>query len=45
MTNLGAELLNAGAQRQLPKLDEKLYLELFTQLQPRTGARRAPRAR
>jgi type II secretory pathway predicted ATPase ExeA len=45
MTNLGAELLSAGAQRKLPKLDEKLYLDLFNQTQPSTGARRAPRAR
>ena len=45
LTNLAAELLSAGAQRKLPKLDEKLYLDLFTQTQPSTGARRAPRAR
>jgi type II secretory pathway predicted ATPase ExeA len=45
LTNLAAELLSAGAQRKLPKLDEKLYLELFTQTQPSTGARRAQRAR
>jgi general secretion pathway protein A len=45
LTNLAAELLAAGAQRKLPKLDEKLYLELFTQTQQSTGARRAPRVR
>jgi general secretion pathway protein A len=45
LTNLAAELLSAGAQRKLPKLDEKLYLDLFTQTQPSTGARRAQRAR
>jgi len=45
LTNLAAELLSAGAQRQLPKLDEKLYLEVFNQTQPSTGARRAARAR
>ena len=45
MTNLCAELLAAGAQRKLPKLDEKLYLEVFAQTQPSTAVRRAPRAR
>jgi general secretion pathway protein A len=45
LTNLAAELLSAGAQRKLPRLDEKLYLDLFTQTQPSTGARRAQRAR
>lgn len=45
LVNLAAELLSAGAQRQLPKLDEKLYLDVFTQTQPSTGARRAPRPR
>ena len=45
LTNLAAELLSAGAQRKLSKLDEELYLEVFTQTQPSTGARRAPRAR
>ena len=45
LTNLAAELLSAGAQRKLPKLDEKLYLELFNQTQPGAGARRASRAR
>ncbi len=45
MTNLGAELLSAGAQRKLPKLDEKLYLEVFAPTQPSTGARRSPRVR
>jgi general secretion pathway protein A len=30
LTTMGAELLAAAAQRELPHLDEKLYLELFT---------------
>ncbi len=29
LANLGAELLAVAAQRELPQLDEKLYLELF----------------
>lgn len=45
LTNLAAELLSAGAQRKLPKLDEKLYLEVFAPTQPSTGARRSARAR
>jgi len=45
LMNLCAELLSAGAQRKLPKLDEKLYLEVFAQTQPSTAARRTPRAR
>lgn len=44
LTNLAAELLSAGAQRKLPRLDEKLYLDLFNPMQPST-ARRAARAR
>lgn len=31
MTTLAAELLAAAAQRNLPQLDEKLYLEIFAQ--------------
>ena len=40
LANLGAELLAVAAQRELPQLDEKLYLELFAA--PR---RTAPRRR
>jgi type II secretory pathway predicted ATPase ExeA len=31
LTTLAAELLAAGAQRDLPQLDEKLYLDIFAQ--------------
>jgi general secretion pathway protein A len=37
LTSMAAELLAAAAQRELPHLDEKLYLELFTP--PRTASR------
>ena len=41
---LAAELLAAAAQRELPQLDEKLYLEVFSQ--PAAPApRRAPARR
>ena len=44
LTTMGAELLAAAAQRELPNLDEKLYLEVFAASQAptrsRTGARR-----
>lgn len=44
LTTMAAELLAAAAQRELPQLDEKLYLEVFGQPQAatarRTGARR-----
>lgn len=41
MMNLGDELLAAAAERELPRLDEKLYLEFFAApVQPRTGAKR-----
>jgi len=30
MNNIAAELLDAGAERELPSLDEKLFLEIFT---------------
>ena len=44
LTTLAAELLSAAAQRELPQLDEKLYLEVFAQ--PATPApRRAPARR
>ena len=31
LTTLAAELLTAAAQRDLPQLDEKLYLDVFAQ--------------
>ena len=41
---MAAELLGAAAQRDLPKLDEKLYLEVFAQPDS-APKRRAPPAR
>ena len=38
LTTMAAELLAAAAQRDLPQLDEKLYLEVFAQ--PETPAPR-----
>lgn len=44
LTTMAAELLAAAAQRELPQLDEKLYLEVFGQ--PRAAsARRTPSRR
>ena len=44
LTTMAAELLAAAAQRELPQLDEKLYLEVFAQ--PEVPApRRAPARR
>jgi hypothetical protein len=40
LTTLAAELLAAAAQRELPQLDEKLYLEVFAQPE-RPAPRRA----
>jgi type II secretory pathway predicted ATPase ExeA len=41
MMNLGDELLAAGAERDLPRLDEKLFLDLFAPPAPgRTGGKR-----
>jgi general secretion pathway protein A len=44
LTTMAAELLAAAAQRELPNLDEKLYLEVFAQPEAaaprRTAARR-----
>jgi hypothetical protein len=37
---MGAELLAAAAQRELPQLDEKLYLELFTPPRAASKSRR-----
>ena len=44
LTTLAAELLAAAAQRELPQLDEKLYLEVFGQPQT-SNPRRAPARR
>ena len=43
MTTLGAELLAAGTQRELPVLDEKLYLEIFAQPNVSSARRAAPK--
>jgi general secretion pathway protein A len=45
LTNLAAQLLATGAQRELPQLDEKLYFEVFAQPTTAPAARRAGRAR
>jgi general secretion pathway protein A len=44
LTTMGAELLSAAAQRELPQLDEKLYLEAFAQPDAPTP-RRSPARR
>lgn len=43
LTTMAAELLTAAAQRDLPLLDEKLYLEVFAQ--PNTPTQRRPAAK
>jgi type II secretory pathway predicted ATPase ExeA len=43
LTTMAAELLAAAAQRELPHLDEKLYLEVFAQ--PEAPTPRRPAAR
>lgn len=41
MMNLGDELLAAAAERELPRLDEKLFLDVFAApVQPRTASKR-----
>jgi general secretion pathway protein A len=40
LTTMAAELLAAAAQRELPQLDEKLYLELFTPPRAASKSRR-----
>ena len=40
VTTMAAELLAAAAQRELPHLDEKLYLELFAAPRPGKHGRR-----
>jgi len=42
LTTMAADLLAAAAQRELPQLDEKLYLELF--VQPRSTPKPRPPA-
>ncbi len=42
MTTLAAELLAAAAQRELPVLDEKLYMEIFAQPVSNTARRASP---
>ena len=41
LTTLAAELLAVAAQRELPQLDEKLYLEVFAQPEPAAPRRSA----
>lgn len=43
LTTMAAELLAAAAQRDLPQLDEKLYLEVFAQPEAPAPRRTAPR--
>jgi general secretion pathway protein A len=43
LTTMAAELLAAAAQRDLPQLDEKLYLEVFAQPEAPTPRRTARR--
>lgn len=43
LTTMAAELLAAAAQRELPQLDEKLYLEVFGQPHAATARRTAQR--
>ncbi|XXG29915.1 MAG: hypothetical protein WJ306_07530 [Ferrovum myxofaciens] len=46
LTNLAAQLLAVAAQRQLPVLDDKLYLEVFASPNSTThSTRRNSRAR
>jgi general secretion pathway protein A len=43
LTTMAAELLSAASQRDLPQLDEKLYLEVFAQTEVATPRRSATR--
>ena len=46
MTNMAAQLLAVAAQRELPSLDDKLYLEVFAPPGANTAtARLTPRSR
>ena len=41
MMNLADELLTVAAERDLPRIDEKLYLEVFAPpVVPRSGGKR-----
>lgn len=42
LTTMAAELLAAAAQRDLPLLDEKLYMDVFAQPAQPTQRRNAP---
>ncbi len=42
LATMAAELLAVAAQRELPKLDEKLYLEVFAPPESSTARRKAP---
>jgi hypothetical protein len=42
LTTMATELLAAAAQRDLPVLDEKLYMDLFAQPTQPTQRRNAP---
>ena len=42
LTTMAAELLAVGAQRELPQLDEKLYLDVFAQPDSAPKRRVAP---
>jgi general secretion pathway protein A len=42
LTTMAAELLAAAAQRDLPVLDEKLYMDIFAQPTQPTQGRNAP---
>jgi general secretion pathway protein A len=43
LTTLAAELLAVAAQRDLPQLDEKLYLDVFAPAETPTPRRAAAR--
>jgi general secretion pathway protein A len=43
LTTMAAELLSAASQRDLPQLDEKLYLEVFAQPEAAAPRRSATR--
>ena len=45
LTTMAAELLAVAAQRDLAKLDEKLYLEVFAPPESAAAARRKAAAR
>ena len=45
MMNMGAELLEAGVRSEAQKLDEKLFFELYGELEGANTSRRRGRAR